>query len=142
MHDRAAPEVTGIGLVTLVVRDYDDAIAWFTRCLRFVVIEDTDLGGGKRWVRVAYPRSGVALLIAKAAGDEQATAIGNQTGGRVGFFLTVPDFDEMFAHMQHCSVVFEGTVRDEPYGKVIVFQDLCGNRWDLLGLAPKSGIND
>ena len=142
MHDAAAPVVTGIGLVTLVVRDYDDAIAWFTRCLRFVVIEDTDLGGGKRWVRVAYPRSGVALLIAKAAGDEQATAIGNQTGGRVGFFLTVPDFDEMFAHMQHCSVVFEGTVRDEPYGKVIVFQDLYGNRWDLLGLAPKSGIND
>lgn len=141
MHDPAAPEVTGIGLVTLVVRDYDDAIAWFTRCLRFVVIEDTDLGGGKRWVRVAYPRSGAALLLAKAVGDQQAVAIGNQTGGRVGFFLTVPDFDEMFAHMQHCGVVFEGTPRSEPYGKVIVFQDLYGNRWDLLGLEPKSGIN-
>jgi catechol 2,3-dioxygenase-like lactoylglutathione lyase family enzyme len=141
MHDPAAPAVTGISLVTLVVRDYDDAIEWFTRCLRFVVIEDTDLGGGKRWVRVAYPGSGAALLLAKAVGDQQAVAIGNQTGGRVGFFLTVPDFDEMFAQMQQCGVVFEGTVRDEPYGKVIVFQDLYGNRWDLLGLAPKSGIN-
>ena len=141
MHDPAAPVVTGIGLVTLVVRDYDDAIKWFTRCLRFVVIEDTDLGGGKRWVRVAYPGSGAALLLAKASGDEQVRAIGNQTGGRVGFFLTVPDFNEMFAHMQHCGVLFEGTVRDEPYGKVIVFHDLYGNRWDLLGLAPKSGIN-
>jgi hypothetical protein len=110
--------------------------------LRFTLLEDTDLGGGKRWVRVAYPGSGVALLLAKASGDKQATAIGNQTGGRVGFFLTVPDFNEMFAHMQHCGVVFEGTVRDEPYGKVIVFRDLYGNRWDLLGLAPKSGIND
>jgi len=67
MHDPAAPEVTGIGVVTLVVRDYDDAIAWFTRCLRFVVIEDTDLGGGKRWVRVGAPGNGVALLIAKAS---------------------------------------------------------------------------
>ena len=142
MHDPAAPVVTGIGLVTLVVRDYDDAIAWFTKCLRFTLLEDTDLGGGKRWVRVAYPGSAVALLLAKAAGDEQATAIGNQTGGRVGFFLTVPDFDDIFTHMQSCGVVFEGTVRDEPYGKVIVFQDLYGNRWDLLVLAPKSGIND
>ena len=132
MHD-PAPVVLGIGLVTLVVRDYDDAIAWFTRCLRFVAIEDTDLGGGKRWVRVADPGSGVALLLAKAAGTEQIAAIGNQTGGRVGFFLTVPDFSEMFSHMQHCGVVFEGTVRDEPYGKVIVFRVLVGNRWDLLG---------
>jgi catechol 2,3-dioxygenase-like lactoylglutathione lyase family enzyme len=144
MLDSAAAEgisSTGLALVTLVVRDFDNAIEWFTRCLRFVVLEDTDLGGGKRWVRVAYPRSGVALLLAMASGDQQAKAIGNQTGGRVGFFLTVPDFSEMFAHMQRCGVVFEGTPRSEPYGKVIVFQDLYGNRWDLLGLAPKSGIN-
>ena len=140
MHDPAAPEVTGIGLVTLVVRDYDDAIAWFTRCLRFVVIEDTDLGAGKRWVRVAYPGSGAALLLAKAVGTEQMAAIGNQTGGRVGFFLTVPDFSEMFAHMQHCGVVFEGTPRSERYGKVIVFQDPYGNRWDLLGPCTRGPI--
>jgi catechol 2,3-dioxygenase-like lactoylglutathione lyase family enzyme len=139
MHEPAAPVVTGIGLVTLVVRDYDDAIAWFTKCLRFTLLEDTDRGGGKRWVRVAYPGSGAALLLAKAAGDEQAIAIGNQTGGRVGFFPKVPDFDEMFAHMQHCGVVFEGTVRDEPYGKVTVFRDLYGNRWDLLG--PSQNTN-
>jgi catechol 2,3-dioxygenase-like lactoylglutathione lyase family enzyme len=140
MHDAATPVVTGIGLVTLVVRDYDDAIAWFTKCLRFTLLEDTDLGGGKRWVRVAYPGSGVALLLAKAVGTEQMAAIGNQTGGRVGFFLTVPDFDEMFAQMQHCGVVFEGTVRDEPYGKVIVFRDLVGNRWDLLGPSLNTDI--
>jgi catechol 2,3-dioxygenase-like lactoylglutathione lyase family enzyme len=144
MLDSAAAEgisSTGLALVTLVVRDYDEAIAWFTRCLRFVVLEDTDLGGGKRWVRVAYPGSGVALLLAKASGDEQVRAIGNQTGRRVGFFLTVSDFDEIFAHMHHCGVVFEGTPRSEPYGKVIVFQDLYGNRWDLLGPAHNSGIN-
>jgi len=141
MHDPAAPAVTGIGLVTLVVRDYDDAIEWFTRCLRFVVIEDTDLGGGKRWVRVAYPGSGVRLLLAKASGTEQTAAIGNQTGGRVGFFLTVRDFSEMSLHMQRNGVLFEGEPRTEPYGKVIVFQDLYGNRWDLLGLASKSDIN-
>jgi len=144
MLDSAAAEgisSTGLALVTLVVRDYDEAIAWFTRCLRFVVLEDTDLGDCKRWVRVAYPGSAVALLLAKASGDEQVRAIGNQTGGRVGFFLTVPNFSEMFSHMQHCGVVFEGTPRSERYGKVIVFQDLYGNRWDLLGPAHNSGIN-
>jgi catechol 2,3-dioxygenase-like lactoylglutathione lyase family enzyme len=139
MHEPAAPVETGIGLVTQVVRDYDDAIAWFTKYLRFTLLEDTGLGGGKRWVRMGYPSSGAALLLAKAVGDQQAVAIGNQTGGRVGFFLTVPDFDEMFGHMQRCGVVFEGTVRDEPYGKVIVFQDLYGNRWDLLGQSLNTG---
>lgn len=127
--------VTGLNLVTLVVRDYDDAIAWFTKCLRFTLLEDTPLGAGKRWVRVGAPGNGVALLLAKATSDEQADAIGNQTGGRVGFFLTASDFDEMLSHMQACNVVFEGTPRSEPYGKVIVFQDLYGNRWDLLGTA-------
>jgi len=131
---------TGLALVTLVVRDYDDAIEWFTRCLRFVIIEDTDLGGCKRWVRVAYPGSGAALLLAKAVGTEQIAAIGNQTGGRVGFFLTVTDFSEMFSHMQRNGVLFEGEQRTEPYGKVIVFQDLYGNRWDLLGPAHNLGV--
>lgn len=125
--------VTGLNLVTLVVRDYDDAIAWFTTCLRFTLLEDTPLGAGKRWVRVGAPGNGVALLLAKATSDEQVDVIGNQTGGRVGFFLTVSDFDDMLAHMQSAGVVFEGTARSEPYGKVIVFHDLYGNRWDLLG---------
>ena len=144
MSDSAAADVTsstGLALVTLVVRDYDEAIAWFTKCLRFSLLEDTPLGDGKRWVRIAFPGNGAALLLAKAAGTAQIAAIGNQTGGRVGFFLTVPDFSEMFSHMQRNGVMFEGTPRSEPYGNVIVFQDLYGNRWDLLGPAHNSGIN-
>ena len=130
---------TGLALVTLVVRDYDEAIAWFTKCLRFTLLEDTPLGDGKRWVRIANPGHGAALLLAKAVGDPQVAAIGNQTGGRVGFFLIVTDFGEMFSHMQRNGVVFEGEPRTEPYGQVIVFQDLYGNRWDLLG--PKSRVS-
>jgi catechol 2,3-dioxygenase-like lactoylglutathione lyase family enzyme len=136
MSDSAAADVTastGLELVTLVVRDYDEAIAWFTNCLRFTLLEDTPLGDGKRWVRIANPGNGAALLLAKAVGDTQIAAIGNQTGGRVGFFLTVTDFGEMFSHMQRNGVLFEGAPRTEPYGQVIVFQDLYGNRWDLLG---------
>lgn len=129
--DESSP--IGLTLVTLVVRDYDEAIAWFTNCLRFTLLEDTPLGDGKRWVRIRAEGSGAALLLAKAAGDAQIAVIGNQTGGRVGFFLTVPDFSEMFSHMQCNGVVFEGAPRTEPYGNVIVFQDLYGNRWDLLG---------
>ena len=78
------------------------------------------------------------MLLAKAVGDQQAEAIGNQTGGRVGFFLTVPDFSEMFSDMQRNGVVFEGEPRSETYGQVIVFQDLYGNRWDLLGPMPNA----
>ena len=136
MSDSAAANESssiGLALVTLVVRDYDEAIAWFTRCLRFTLLEDTPLGDGKRWVRIAAPFGGAALLLAKAADNPQIEAIGNQTGGRVGFFLTVSDFDETFAHMKSNGVLFEGEPRTEPYGKVIVFQDLYGNRWDLLG---------
>ena len=142
MPDSAAAHVTsstGLTLITLVVRDYDEAIAWFTKCLRFSLLEDTPLGGGKRWVRIANLGNGAALLLAKAVGDPQIAAIGNQTGGRVGFFLTVPDFSEMFSDMQRNGVVFEGEARTEPYGKVIVFQDLYGNRWDLLG--PQSRVS-
>ena len=136
MSDSATAAVTssaGLTLVTLVVRDYDEAIAWFTNCLRFTLLEDTPLGDGKRWVRIRAEGSGAALLLAEAAGDAQIAAIGNQTGGRVGFFLTVSDFDETFAYMKSNGVFFEGAPRTEPYGKVIVFQDLYGNRWDLLG---------
>ena len=143
MSDSAAADVTsstGLALVTLVVRDYDEAIAWFTKCLRFSLLEDTPLGDGKRWVRIGAEGNGAALLLAKAAGDAQIAAIGNQTGGRVGFFLTVPDFSEMFSHMQRNGVVFEGTPRSEPYGNVIVFQDLYGNRWDLLGQFSRGPI--
>ena len=141
MSDSTAAEgtsPTGLTLVTLVVNDYDDAIAWFTKCLRFTLLEDTPLGDGKRWVRIGAEGSGAALLLAKAVGDSQIAVIGNQTGGRVGFFLTVTDFSEMFSHMQRNGVVFEGEARTEPYGKVIVFHDLYGNRWDLLGPTPNA----
>lgn len=131
--DAAVTPSTGLALVTLVVRDYDEAIAWYTKCLPFTLLEDTPIGDGKRWVRITAPGNGAALLLAKAAGDAQIAAIGNQTGGRVAFFLTVPNFAEAVTHMKRCGVIFEGEARNEPYGNVIVFQDLYGNRWDLLG---------
>ncbi len=123
-----------LSLVTLVVRDYDEAIGWYLDKLGFSLVEDTDLGGGKRWVVLApagAPQT--RLLFAKAAGPEQAAAIGNQTGGRVFLFLRTDDFDRDHAAMTARGVVFLKAPRSEPYGKVAVFQDLYGNRWDLLG---------
>jgi len=124
-----------IGSVTLVVREYDEAIAWYTGALGFELVEDTPLGGGKRWVLVA-PRggAGTALLLARAAGAAQASRIGNQTGGRVFLFLHTDDFHRDHAAMLARGVRFEERPRVEPYGTVAVFRDLYGNRWDLLEL--------
>lgn len=121
--------------VTLVVREYDEAIEFFTRKLGFEVREDTDLGGGKRWVIVG-PRdsSGTTLLLAKAANPEQIQHIGNQTGGRVAFFLQTDDFAYEYERMKSAGVHFVENPRTEPYGTVVVFEDLYGNRWDLLQL--------
>ncbi|WP_118136254.1 VOC family protein [Oceanicella sp. SM1341] len=121
--------------VTLVVAEYDPAIAWFRRALGFTVLEDTDMGGGKRWVRLAPPGGGSALLIARAATSREAAAIGTQAGGRVAFFLQTEDFPATHARMCAEGVEFEGSPRAEPYGMVAVFRDLCGNRWDLIGPA-------
>ena len=122
-----------IAAVTLVVRDYDEAIAFYTRTLGFDLVEDTPLGGGKRWVLVAPPgASGSALLLARAADDGQATRIGNQTGGRVSLFLHTDDFRRDYRAYRDRGVIFREEPRDEPYGTVAVFQDLYGNRWDLL----------
>jgi catechol 2,3-dioxygenase-like lactoylglutathione lyase family enzyme len=119
--------------VTLVVREYDEAIAFFTEALRFVCVEDTPLGDGKRWVVVAPSAGGGAsLLLARAAKPEQEEAIGNQTGGRVAFFLHTDDFWGDYEYMQQRGVRFTETPRQEPYGMVVVFRDLYGNRWDLL----------
>ena len=119
--------------VTLVVPDYDDAIAFYTRTLRFQLTQDIDLGQGKRWVLVMPPGSdGTALLLAKADGDSQREAIGNQTGGRVGFFLASDDFARDHADMRANGVRFEEEPRYEPYGIVAVWQDPFGNRWDLI----------
>lgn len=122
-----------VALVALLVRDYDEAIAFYTEALGFTLLEDTDLGGGKRWVRVAPPGAqGTALLLAQADGDEQARSIGQQTGGRVGFFLYTDDFWRDHAGMSERGVRFLETPRVEDYGTVAVFEDLYGNRWDLL----------
>ena len=122
-----------IALVTLVVRDYDEAIIFFTEASRFAVIEDTPLGDGKRWVVVAPPEGrGAALLLAQAATPEQAAHVGNQTGGRVAFFLHTDDFWRDYRHMQAHGVRFAEEPRHEPYGVVVVFFDLYGNRWDLV----------
>lgn len=124
-----------IGAISLVVRNYDEAIEWFTRCLRFELIEDSDRGGGKRWVLVAPTRGeGSALLLAQAASAEQTAHIGDQTGGRVFLFLHTDDFEGDYRHMQMQGVKFIETPRHEDYGSVVVFKDICGNRWDLLQL--------
>jgi catechol 2,3-dioxygenase-like lactoylglutathione lyase family enzyme len=129
-----------IELVTIVVPDYDKAIDFFVNVLGFSLAEDspslTNDGEPKRWVVVRPPNSVTGILLAQADGDEQANAIGNQTGGRVGFFLRVDDFTATFDRMEIAGVEFITTPRDEPYGRVVVFRDLFGNRWDLLGPPP------
>lgn len=121
-----------IGLVTLVVRDYDEAIAFYTGPLGFELREDTALGGGKRWVVVAPPGARTGLLLARADGPEQEARAGDQTGGRVGFFLHTDDFARDHERMLAAGVRFEEPPRHEPYGRVAVFRDLYGNRWDLV----------
>ncbi|HUT20005.1 MAG TPA: VOC family protein [Anaerolineae bacterium] len=122
-----------IAFLTLVVREYDEAIAFFTDALRFTLVEDTSLGGGKRWVRVAPAGpSGASLLLAKAATPEQLRHVGEQTGGRVFLFLETSDFWGDYHHMQSRGVRFVEQPRQEPYGWVVVFLDLYGNRWDLV----------
>ncbi|MFD5892974.1 MULTISPECIES: VOC family protein [unclassified Streptomyces] len=121
-----------IALVTLVVRDYDEAIAFYTGPLDFELVEDTDRGDGSRWVVVRPRGSGGALLLARAADDAQRASVGAQTGGRVGFFLHTDDFARDHARMTAAGVRFLEEPRHEPYGSVAVFEDLYGNRWDLL----------
>jgi catechol 2,3-dioxygenase-like lactoylglutathione lyase family enzyme len=123
-----------IALVTLVVRDYDEAIAFYTDALGFDLAEDTDRGDGSRWVVVRPPGSGAGtgLLLARAKDDGQRGCVGAQTGGRVGFFLHTDDFARDHARMTAAGVRFLEEPRHEPYGSVAVFEDLYGNRWDLL----------
>jgi catechol 2,3-dioxygenase-like lactoylglutathione lyase family enzyme len=122
----------------IVVDDYDEAIAFFVDILGFELVEDsaavTTVGARpKRWVVVRPPGAQTGLLIARADGDEQAAAVGRQFAGRVGLFLRVDDFDATYARMRDANVTFEGEPRSEPYGRVVVFRDVAGNRWDLLG---------
>ena len=132
-----------IGHATLVVRDYDEAIAFFTRSLGFDLIEDTPSkdrqGRDKRWVLVA-PRGsrGTALLLAKASTSEEVSRIGNQTGGRVFLFLHTDDFWRDYNAIREKGVKFVGEPKQEEYGTVAVFEDLYGNKWDLLELTTLS----
>ena len=120
--------------VALLVRDYDEAIRFFTGALGFELLEDEPRENGKRWVRVAPGGgAGAALLLARAATPAQERAVGNQSGGRVFLFLRTADFDAAYARMQAAGVRFAEEPRTESYGRVVVFLDLYGNKWDLLG---------
>lgn len=124
-----------LALAAVVVRDYDEAIAFYTGALGFELREDTDLDGGKRWVVVAPPGSGptdAGILLARAGNDHQAERVGDQTGGRVGFFLHTTDFAGDHEQMTAAGVRFVEGPRTEAYGTVGVFEDLYGNRWDLI----------
>lgn len=128
-----------LGSIALVVTDYDEAIAWYVDKLGFVLLEDERQGEDKRWVRVAPPgASECALLLAKASNERQQAVVGTQTGGRVGFFLHTDDFWRDYRRMAAAGVSFSERPREEAYGTVVVFEDLYGNRWDLLQL--KSGV--
>jgi len=125
-----------IARVSLAVRDYDEAIAFYTRALGFVVLEDEPRGGGKRWVVVAPRRDGVALVLAKATTDAQRARIGEHTGGRVLLFLHTDDFAAEHARMTAAGVRFVEPPRHEPHGTVAIFLDLYGNRLELIEPRP------
>ncbi len=119
--------------IAIVVREYDEAIRYYTEKLGFNLVEDTDLGGGKRWVRVTPPDStGCELLFARAVTDEQASRIGNQSGGRVFLFLETDDFERDYQRYRERGVEFIRPPREEAYGTVAVFVDLYGNKIDLI----------
>ncbi|MGI5125798.1 VOC family protein [Pseudonocardia sp. CA-107938] len=127
-------------LTTIVVDDYDEAIAFFTDALGFELVEDspslTNDGRPKRWVVVRPAGAETGILLARADGERQAAAVGQQHAGRVGFFLRVDDFAAAYERMRAAGVTFLAEPRTEPYGQVVVFLDVAGNRWDLLGASP------
>jgi uncharacterized glyoxalase superfamily protein PhnB len=129
-----------LGLVAIVVDDYDRAIRHYVQDLGFVLVDDVDQGD-KRWVVVAPPgtereQRATHLLLVEATTDDQRSRIGNQTGGRVSFFLHTDDFDMDHMAYSQRGITFEEDPRDEPYGRVAVFRDMFGNRWDLIETVP------
>ena len=128
-----------VSLVTLVVDEYDPAIEFFAGVLGFDLVEDspaqTDDGRPKRWVVVRPPGAETGLLLARADGAGQAAVVGRQAAGRVGFFLRVDDFEATYQRLTSAGVEFARPPRNEPYGRVAVFTDIAGNRWDLIGPA-------
>jgi catechol 2,3-dioxygenase-like lactoylglutathione lyase family enzyme len=128
----------------LIVEEYDEAIRFFVDVLGFELVEDsaavtTNDGRAKRWVVVRPPGAATALLLARADGERQARAVGDQFAGRVGLFVRVDDFQASYDRMREAGVEFVGEPREEPYGRVVVFVDVAGNRWDLLGPRPAAG---
>lgn len=132
----------GVGLATLVVRDYDEAVAFFRDVLRFRVAEDVPSestlqpGAMKRWVTVEAPNGGARLVLGRASDDRQTARIGDQTGGRVAFFLHSDDFEGDLARLKAAGAAFpRGGIKNAPYGRFIVFEDVAGNLWDLIDAA-------
>ncbi|MEV6964702.1 VOC family protein [Hamadaea sp. NPDC051192] len=132
-------------LIALIVAEYDPAIAFFVNVLGFDLVEDvpstTNDGRPKRWVVVRPPGARTGILLAQADGERQAAAVGDQVAGRVGFFLRVDDFDSAYARMAAAGVEFVTVPRDEAYGRIAVFLDIAGNRWDLLGPSSPNGAS-
>ena len=128
-----------LGLIAIVVSEYDPAISFFVHALGFDLVEDspalTNDGRPKRWVVVRPPGAATGLLLARADGEDQAATVGKQAAGRVGFFLHVEDFDAAHARMASAGVQFLTAPRTEPYGRVAVFLDIADNKWDLIGPA-------
>ena len=118
--------------IMILIRDYDEAIEFYTKALGFELLEDTKRSETKRWVRVAPAGGGCSMLLAKAVTPEQEACVGCQTGGRVLLFIHTDDFDAYYAHLQSHRVKFVGEPRNEDFGKVVVFEDLYGNKWDLI----------
>ena len=122
-----------LAMVAITVRDYDEAIAFYTQKLGFTLLEDSDRGQGKRWVRVAPPgQLGPHFLLAKAVNDRQLASVGNQTGGRVFLFVETDTFDADYARLKAAGVTFARDASVEDFGKVAVFEDLHGNKFDLI----------
>jgi len=133
--------VVHLGLIAVVVSEYDPAISFFVDVLGFELVEDspslTNDGRPKRWVVVRPPGAVTGLLLARADGEDQTAVVGRQAAGRVGFFLHVEDFGAVYARMASAGVQFVTAPRTEPYGRVAVFLDVAGNKWDLIGPAPQ-----
>jgi catechol 2,3-dioxygenase-like lactoylglutathione lyase family enzyme len=118
--------------ISIIVDDYDKAIGFYRDIMGFTLIEDTNISDDKRWVVLNSGENGTQILLAKASGPRQIAAIGNQFGGRVGLFLRTNDFDAIYQKLKSNNVKFHEEPRDEKYGKVVVFEDIYGNKWDLI----------
>jgi catechol 2,3-dioxygenase-like lactoylglutathione lyase family enzyme len=123
---------TTLGMIAIVIPDYDEAIAHYVDDLGFTLIEDTELSPEKRWVVIAPNKEGARILLAKASNTQQEAAIGNSTGGRVGFFLYTDNFPETYEKYRERAIEFTEKPRSESFGQVVVFKDKYGNKWDLI----------